>query len=64
MKPKVDISNTLPYLNRHLYLSGKSSGVAPRTKYQRHICLKQIGLCVQNKITILDSIININGGPM
>lgn len=45
----------------HLYLSAMWFGMAPRTGTKTK-CLKEIGLCAPNMITILGSIVNIFGG--
>ena len=45
----------LLFLLRHPYLSGMWFGDI----FQKHMCLKEIGLRTQNMITILDSIVNI-----
>ena len=37
-------------------------GVAPRMDAKKDLCLKEIGLCAQNMITILSSIVNMIGG--
>jgi hypothetical protein len=44
-------------------LSGTWLGVPPRTDTKK-MCLKEIGLCVQNMITALGSIVNIIGGDL
>ena len=30
--------------------------------YQKHMCFKEIGLCAHDLITILSSIVSLNGG--
>ena len=35
-----------------------------KNKYKKDMCLKEIGLCAQNMITILSSTINIIGGDL
>ena len=50
-------------LIEHVYLSGMSLGVAPRTGTKKASLRKmKIGLCDQNVITILSPTINITGG--
>lgn len=40
-------------LIEYLYLNGIQFGVAPRTKYQKNICLEEIELHGLNMITII-----------
>ena len=46
-------------LFRYLYLSGTWLGVALQMDTKKDKCLKEIGLCAQDMITILGSIVNI-----
>lgn len=47
-------------LNRHLYFSGVYLNVNLRT--DTIMCWTEIGLCVQDSLTILDAIVNIIEG--
>ena len=55
----MEMPNLVASLNRHLYLV---VWCGFKNEYQKVIYLKELGLRVQNMITILDSIINIIGG--
>jgi hypothetical protein len=49
----------------HLYSNGMWFGVTPRTTTGKTYVRKEIGLCAQNTITILDAIVNaIEGGAI
>ena len=58
---KVDVLIQLLILVGHLYLSGMWLDVALRTKIPKRYVFKEIGLHVQNMITILGSITTIIG---
>jgi hypothetical protein len=58
---KVDNPYSLLSVLGHVYLSGVWAGVASRTNTKK-TCLREIGLCAQNTIRILVSIVNITGG--
>ena len=53
----------LPMLIGHLYLSDIWLGMAPRMETKK-TCLKIIGFCARNMITILDSTIDILEGSI
>jgi hypothetical protein len=50
--------NTVPMFECYVIWCGS------KNIYQKDMCLKVSGLCAQNMITILDSIINIIGEPI
>jgi hypothetical protein len=47
----------LLFLIEYLYSNGIQFGVAPRTKYQKNICLEEIELCGQNLIIVISIIV-------
>ena len=49
-------------INGHLHLSGVQLGVDLRMDTKKHMCSKEIGLCAQNILTIMGSVVNIIAG--
>ena len=54
--------NLVAYLNRTPILEWFVVWCGSKNKYQKDMCLKEIGLHPQNMVIILNLIININGG--
>ena len=49
-------------INGHLHLSGVQLGVDLRMDTKKYMCSKEIGLCAQNILTIMGSVVNIIAG--
>ena len=44
--------------------SGMWLGMVLRIETKTYVCFKEIGLCAQNTLTILDSLVNMIGGDL
>ena len=60
--PKVDVPNSVAELNQTSISGWYLVRCSSKNGYQKDMCLKGIGLCAQNMITILGPIVNILGG--
>ena len=59
---KINMPNSITYLNLSPILEWCMATCEPKNGYQKGMWLKEIGLCAQNLLSILDSTININEG--
>ena len=59
---KVSMPNSVTYLNGTPIFEWWVVRCEYKNNYQKHMCLKEVGLCAQILLAILGSIVNIIGG--